>query len=91
VLGLASIALVLGVWKLVEPRLFRRTVIELARVDYLKRPVEIRDRPFGGPLVSLGEYLGHAFEEGESSPDYVKRIWGVDVGPEIEEPREDGY
>lgn len=41
--------------------------------------------PFGGTLVYLGDELGYRFREGESSPEYVKRVFGVDLG-EIKGP-----
>jgi hypothetical protein len=84
----AAVGLVLLVWKLIERKLLRKTLIEVSRVDYLKTPVEIRDEPYGGTLVSLAQELGYDYQAGETSQAFIRRIWGVDVDVEIDWPRE---
>jgi len=88
-LSIAAAGLVFIVWKLLGWKLLRKTLIDVACVNYYKKPTEVRSKPYGGTLVMLGEELGHRFAEDESSPAYVRRVWGVDVGDEIDEPQAD--
>ena len=87
-LALASAVLVLVIWKLVEKPLLDKTLIDVSRVDFLKDPAELRANPSGVRLAMLAQELGHRPEEGESAADFVRRVWDVDVGPEIDRPEE---
>jgi hypothetical protein len=77
VLAVTAGGIVLGLRRLVGPRLVKKALIDLAHVNVFKSPPEIRANPYGALLVSYGGELGYAPLENETQESYAKRVFGV--------------
>ena len=88
-LSALAVAVVLIVWKLVSGPLVRRTLVDVAHINYEMQPMEMSDKPYAGTLVYLARELGVRQEEGEDWVAYAKRSFGVDeVDLDMVSPRE---
>jgi hypothetical protein len=88
-LSALAVAAVLIVWKLVSETLLRRTLVDVAHVNYETDPMEMSDKPYAGTLVYLARELRYRQKEGEDWVAFAKRAFGVDeVNREMVSPRE---
>jgi hypothetical protein len=87
-LSALAAAFVLVPWRLTREWLLRRALVSVARLNYEQRPMEMSDKPYAGTLVFLARELGEREREGEDWLAFAKRVFGVEVNPQMVSHRE---